>query len=323
MCVIVVFKAVDMFCFVRFQFRKFDWNPDVIAIVFVWVSECMHVDASCLLCSKHTKAHQCKTCIRICKKPIQEWMPMRMKILRKRTKSRVWVTGAQLECTQRAHTYDIHAFCYIYSISLRCSESKQHTHTHTRTHIECAMCTMQNVLSERWDDNNKKKHTPRSDASFYGFCSLFTKHTTKKKANSEKNRHRFFGPIYFHLLSKYNLVSVLFSERSSQKRIQLKRVPLCFFGEKKHWITTNCFEPLDTKITITFQKTKHKTHLVDFWFEYRLCLFHCMKTLTTLYNCSNSLFLCIFRFTKIFFQFALCSTQRFSFGLILVGNFVG
>lgn len=194
---------------------------------------------------------------------------------------------------------------------------------HTRTHIECAMCTMQNVLSERWDDNNKKKHTPRSDARFYGFCSLFTKHTTKKKANSEKNRHRFFGPIYFHLFSKYNLVSVLFSERSSQKRIQLKRVPLCFLFEEKKLNNNKLFEPLDTKITITFQKTKHKTHLVDFWFEYRLCLFHCMKTLTTLYNCSNSLFLCILRFTKIFFQFALCSTQRFSFGLILVGNFVG
>lgn len=36
-------------------------------------------------------------------------------------------------------------------------------------------------------------------------------------------------------------------------------------------------------------RTKTNTHLVDSLFEYRQCLFHCMKKLTTLYNVRNSL----------------------------------
>lgn len=116
-------------------------------------------------------------------------MPMRMKILRKRTKSRVWVTGAQLECTQRAHTYDIHAFCYIYGISLRCSESKQHTLAHTLS-VQCAQCKM---CFQRDETTITRKNTHHEAMQvFMGFV-LYSQNTQQKRRPTAKRTDTDFS----------------------------------------------------------------------------------------------------------------------------------
>lgn len=177
MCVIVVFKAVDMFCLVCFQYPKFVLNSIVFAIVLQYAV--VHMKYLCVRVKKCVCV-MLRVCCAVQHKSTVECMHKNMQKAhsRKRTKPRV---GAW--CTAWVHTAGTHIWHTRIFLHLqhqlghsqsRTTHSHKYTSTHSYIHIKRANMQCVHIAKCAFKRNGRNKNkTIWSDASFflYGFCS--------------------------------------------------------------------------------------------------------------------------------------------------------
>lgn len=237
MCVIVVFKAVDMFCFGVFSISEVRLKFDRICNC-VTVCRCAYE----YLCMRVEKCVcvMLRVCCAVIHKSTVECMHKNMQKAhsRKRTKPRVGVWCTAWEHTAGTHIWHtrilLHLQHQLGQLESRTTHSHTTTHsyiyTYTRSDRICNVCTLQNVLLNEMNQTKPK----RSEAIqvFMGFVLSQNENNTPNKWNQckrWKESSRLSKPIYCHLLSKYNLVSALLSYRNAQKELLWKNFDwLCF-----------------------------------------------------------------------------------------------